>query len=306
MELRVLKYFLAVAREENVTKAANLLHITQPTLSRQLIQLEEELGTKLFQRGRHNILLTEEGMLLRRRAQEIVDLTEKTEKELTHGSETVSGEISIGCGETQNMKPLCEMIAAFQEKYPEVVFHIYTAIADDVTERLENGVLDMGLLLEPVEISRYHFVRMPLEEKWQVLMRKDCPLAEKERICPSDLAEMPLIIARRQSVRNLLENWFGNVTEGMQIASTCNLSHINQSIMVESGIGVALVMDFSCNDQTLCLRPLKPEIVSGSVLVWKKNQVLPPALTRFIDYMKTSLALPTEGRRGEYDDRGGK
>lgn len=306
MELRVLKYFLTVAREENITKAANLLHITQPTLSRQLMQLEEELGIKLFQRGRHNIMLTEEGMLLRRRAQEIVDLTEKTEKELVHGAETVSGEISIGCGETQNMKPLCEMIAAFQEKYPEVVFHIYTAIADDVTERLENGVLDMGLLLEPVEISRYHFVRMPLEEKWQVLMRKDCPLAEKERIGPSDLAEMPLIIARRQSVRNLLENWFGNVAEKLRIVSTCNLSHINQSIMVESGIGVALVMDFSCNDQTLCLRPLKPEIVSGSVLVWKKNQVLPPALTRFIDYMKTSLALPTEGRRGEYDDRGGK
>ena len=306
MELRVLKYFLTVAREENITKAANLLHITQPTLSRQLRQLEEELGIKLFQRGRHNIMLTEEGMLLRRRAQEIVDLTEKTEKELVHGAETVSGEISIGCGETQNMKPLCEMIAAFQEKYPEVVFHIYTAIADDVTERLENGVLDMGLLLEPVEISRYHFVRMPLEEKWQVLMRKDCPLAEKERIGPSDLAEMPLIIARRQSVRNLLENWFGNVAEKLRIVSTCNLSHINQSIMVESGIGVALVMDFSCNDQTLCLRPLKPEIVSGSVLVWKKNQVLPPALTRFIDYMKTSLALPTEGRRGEYDDRGGK
>ena len=306
MELRVLKYFLTVAREENITKAANLLHITQPTLSRQLMQLEEELGIKLFQRGRHNIMLTEEGMLLRRRAQEIVDLTEKTEKELVHGAETVSGEISIGCGETQNMKPLCEMIAAFQEKYPEVVFHIYTAIADDVTERLENGVLAMGLLLEPVEISRYHFVRMPLEEKWQVLMRKDCPLAEKERIGPSDLAEMPLIIARRQSVRNLLENWFGNVAEKLRIVSTCNLSHINQSIMVESGIGVALVMDFSCNDQTLCLRPLKPEIVSGSVLVWKKNQVLPPALTRFIDYMKTSLALPTEGRRGEYDDRGGK
>lgn len=306
MELRVLKYFLTVAREENITKAANLLHITQPTLSRQLMQLEEELGIKLFQRGRHNIMLTEEGMLLRRRAQEIVDLTEKTEKELVHGAETVSGEISIGCGETQNMKPLCEMIAAFQEKYPEVVFHIYTAIADDVTERLENGVLDMGLLLEPVEISRYHFVRMPLEEKWQVLMRKDCPLAEKERIGPSDLAEMPLIIARRQSVRNLLENWFGNVAEKLRIVSTCNLSHINQSIMVESGIGAALVMDFSCNDQTLCLRPLKPEIVSGSVLVWKKNQVLPPALTRFIDYMKTSLALPTEGRRGEYDDRGGK
>ncbi|RKI39025.1 LysR family transcriptional regulator [bacterium D16-51] len=286
MELRVLKYFLTVAREENITKAANLLHITQPTLSRQLMQLEEELGIKLFHRGRHNILLTEEGMLLRRRAQEIVDLTEKTEKELVHGTETVSGEISIGCGETQNMKPLCEMIAAFQEKYPEVVFHIYTAIADDVTEKLESGILDMGLLLEPVEISRYYFARMPLEEKWQALMRNDCPLAKKDRISPEDLAELPLIVAKRQSVRNLLENWFGDVAEKVRIASTCNLSHINQSIMVESGIGVALVMDFSCNNEALCLRPLEPEIVSGCVLVWKKNQAFSLAMTKFIDYVK--------------------
>lgn len=286
MELRVLKYFLTVAREENITKAANLLHITQPTLSRQLMQLEEELGIKLFHRGRHNILLTEEGMLLRRRAQEIVDLTEKTEKELVHGAETVSGEISIGCGETQNMKPLCEMIAAFQEKYPEVLFHIYTAIADDVTEHLENGILDMGLLLEPVEISRYHFARMPLEEKWQVLMRKDCSLAEKDRISPEDLAELPLIVAKRQSVRNLLENWFGDVAENLRIVSTCNLSHINQSIMVESGIGVALVMDFSCNDEALCLRPLEPEIVSGCVLVWKKTQTLSLAMAKFIESIK--------------------
>lgn len=286
MELRVLKYFLTVAREENITKAANLLHITQPTLSRQLMQLEEELGIKLFHRGRHNILLTEEGMLLRRRAQEIVDLTEKTEKELVHGAETVSGEISIGCGETQNMKPLCEMIAAFQKKYPEVVFHIYTAIADDVTEHLENGILDMGLLLEPVEISRYHFIRMPLEEKWQVLMRKDCPLAEKDKISPDDLADMPLIIAKRQSVRNLLENWFGDVVDKIRVASTFNLSHNNESMMVESGVGLALVMEFTCNSGELCLRPLEPEIASGCVLVWKKNQTLSLAMARFIDYVK--------------------
>ena len=181
MELRVLQYFLVVAREENITKAASLLHITQPTLSRQLIQMEEELGVKLFRRGKHNILLTEDGMLLRRRAQEIVDLAEKTVKELGHGEEAVSGEISIGCGETKNMKLLSEMIASFQKKYPDVSFHIYTAIADDVKERLEQGILDMGLLLEPVEISRYQYVRMPLKEKWQVLMRRDSPLAEKLR-----------------------------------------------------------------------------------------------------------------------------
>lgn len=289
MELRVLQYFLAAAREENITKAAAFLHITQPTLSRQLMQMEEELGVKLFRRGKHNILLTEEGMLLRRRAQEIVDLAEKTAKELKHGEEMVSGEISIGCGETQNMKPLSEMIASFRQKYPDVSFNIYTAIADDVKERLENGLLDMGLLLEPVEIGRYHYVRMPLREKWQVLMRKDMELAEKQKITPDDLAGVPLIIARRQSVRNVLENWFGYDKEKLHIVSTCNLSHYNQSVMVESGIGVALVMEFACNQDTLCLRPLDPEIESGCVLVWKKNLTFSLAMQRFIEYMKEYL-----------------
>lgn len=289
MELRVLQYFLAVAREENITRAASLLHITQPTLSRQLMQMEEELGVKLFHRGKHNIMLTEDGMLLRRRAQEIVDLAEKTEKELMRGEENVSGEISIGCGETQNMKPLCEMIASFRRKYPDVIFHFYTAIADDVKERLETGILDMGLLLEPVEISRYHYVRMPLKEKWQVLMRRDSPLAEKREITPNDLRDMPLIVAKRQSVRNELENWFGHDKENLHIVSTCNLSHDNQSIMVESGIGVSVGIEFSCTRDTLCLRPLKPEIESGCVLVWKKNLTLGTAMQRFIAHVKEWL-----------------
>ena len=290
MDLRVLQYFLVVAREENITKAASLLHITQPTLSRQLMSLEEELGVKLFRRGKHSIVLTEDGMLLRRRAQEIVDLAEKTAKELMHGEEAVSGEISIGCGETQNMKPLAEIMASFQQKYPDVSFHIYTAIADDVKERLENGTLDMGLLLEPVEISRYHYVRMPLKEKWQVLMRRDSRLAKKEKIRPEDLVGVPLIMARRQSVRNQLENWFGYDREKLRIVSTCNISHYNQSVMVESGIGVALVMDFSCNQETLCMRPFDPKIESGCVLVWKKNLALSPVLKRFIEYTKEYLA----------------
>ncbi len=289
MELRVLQYFLAAAREENITKAAAFLHITQPTLSRQLMQMEEELGVKLFRRGKHNILLTEEGMLLRRRAQEIVDLAEKAAKEVKREEEMVLGEISIGCGETQNMKPLSEMIASFRQKYPDVSFNIYTAIADDVKERLENGVLDMGLLLEPVEVSRYHYLRMPLREKWQVLMRRDFQLAEKQKITPGDLAGIPLIMAKRQSVRNELENWFGHDKEKLDIVSTCNLSHHNQSIMVESGIGVALVMEFACNQDTLCLRPLDPEIESGCVLVWKKNLTLSLAMQRFLEYVKEYL-----------------
>ncbi len=289
MELRVLQYFLAVAREENITRAAALLNITQPTLSRQLMQMEEELGVKLFHRGRHNIMLTEEGLLLRRRAQEIVDLAMKTEKELKHGVEVISGEIAIGCGETRNMKPLSEMMASFQKKYPDVCFHIYTAIADDVKERLENGILDMGLLLEPVEISRYHYVRMPMEEKWKVLMRRDSALAEKDRITPKDLAGQPLIVAKRPSVRNELENWFGQAAEDSRVVCTCNLSHNNQMDMVENGVGVAITMDFSCNHDMLCLRPLEPELISGCVLVWKKNLKLSPVMVRFIAHVKEYL-----------------
>lgn len=289
MELRVLQYFLVVAREENITRAAAFLNITQPTLSRQLMQMEEELGVKLFHRGKHNILLTEEGLLLRRRAQEIVDLTIKTEKELKHGAEVISGEIAIGCGEARNMKPLSEMMASFRRKYPDVSFQIYTAIADDVKERLENGILDMGLLLEPVEISRYHYVRMPLEEKWRVLMRKDSALAEKERITPKDLAGYPLIIAKRLSVRNELENWFRQAAEDLCIACTCNLSHSNQMDMVENGVGAALTMDFSCSHDMLCLRPFEPELTSGCVLVWKKDMKLSPVMTRFVAHVKEYL-----------------
>lgn len=289
MEFRVLQYFLAVAREENITRAASLLHITQPTLSRQMMQMEEELGVKLFHRGRHNILLTEDGMLLRRRAQEIVDLAEKTKKELKHEEEVVSGEISIGCGETQNMKPLSRLIASFQKKHPDVRFQIYTAIADDVKERLESGVLDMGLLLEPVEISRYHFLRMPLEETWHVLMRKDSPLAEKEKITPDDLAGIPLIVAQRESVRNKLENWFGHDPDSFRVASTCNLSHYNQQVMVESGIGVGMVMGFSLSNDMLCTRPMEPKITGGCVLVWKKAQVFSQAAARFMAYVRENL-----------------
>lgn len=289
MELRILQYFLAVAREENITRAAALLHVTQPTLSRQLMQLEAELGVKLFYRGRHSILLTEEGMLLRRRAQEIVDLAEKTRRELRHEEELISGEISIGCGETQNMRPFAGMLSSFQREYPDVRFNIYTAIADEVKERLENGLLDVGLLLEPVEISRYHYLRMPLEERWQVLMRRDHILAEKEKITPGDLSGVPLIVAKRLSVRNELENWFGQEAKDMRIVSTCNLSHYNQMIMVESGIGVAMVMEFDCDNERLCMRPIEPEMRGGCVLVWKKGRTLSPLMTRFIAHIKSSL-----------------
>lgn len=289
MELRVLKYFLTVAREENITRAAALCHVTQPTLSRQLMQMEEELGVKLFHRGRHNILLTEEGMYLRRRAQEIIDLTEKTEKELKHSEEVVSGEIYIGSGETRNMAVLSELMASFQKRYPEVGFHLYTAIADDVKERLENGSMDMGLLLEPVEISRYHFMRMPFEERYHLLVRRDSPLAGKEKIVPADLIGVPLIAAERQSVRNQLENWFGDETESLQIVTACNLSHTNMAMMVENNVGAAITLEITGSYENLCFRPLEPEVASGCVLVWKKDRMLSPTVAKFLAYIREKI-----------------
>lgn len=289
MEIRVLKYFLAVAREENITKAAGLLHISQPSLSRQLMQMEESLGVKLFKRSKHRIILTDEGRLLRRKAQEIVALADKAEKELSKGEDAISGEIAIGCGETKNMAYLSQMIVSFRERYPEVTFEIYTAIADDVKDHIENGVLDFGLMLEPVEISKYNFIQLPLGEKWCVLMRKDFPLAEKDKITPADLVGVPLMIAKRKSVRNELENWFGDYYDRLNITATCNLSYSNRSIMVENHVGVALVHEFENNHESLCLRPIFPEIENKSVLVWKKNQVFSPAATKFIEWIKNAI-----------------
>lgn len=165
MELRVLRYFLAVAQEENITKAAALLHLTQPTLSRQLMQLEEELGTKLFRRSQYQVILTEGGMLLRRRAQELVELADKTEREFSRRDTELSGEIAIGCGESRSMTFLSQRICSFRKLHPQVQFRIYSAAADDVKERIENGLLDMGLLAEPVDISRYAFQRMPQKDR---------------------------------------------------------------------------------------------------------------------------------------------
>lgn len=192
MELRVLKYFLMVAREENITKAANLLHITQPTLSRQLMQLEDELGVKLFRRSNHSIILTDDGMLLKRRAKEIVALADKTAQEFLHKEEELTGEISIGCGETRNMTFVSEQIALFRKKYPFVQFNIYSANADDIKERMEKGLIDIGLLMEPVDISKYEFVRMPQKEQWGIIVPADNPLNNKKFVTPEDLVNIPI------------------------------------------------------------------------------------------------------------------
>ena len=289
MEIRVLKYFLMVAREENITKAAALLHLTQPTLSRQLMQLEAELGVKLFHRSKHSIILTEDGMLLKRRAQEIVSLSDKTVQELSHKEDVLSGEIAIGCGETKNMLFLSEQIRKFRQKYPLVQFSIHSAIADDIKERIEKGILDIGLLMEPVDIGKYEFIRMPQKEKWGILVRKDSELAAKESINPKDLTNVPLIMVKRELVKNELASWFGDYYEELQIAAVYNLI-LNAAAMVERGVGIALCFDLGVAFyEDLCFIPLNPTLETGSVLVWKKNQTLGAAASQFMRFLKNAF-----------------
>lgn len=295
MELRVLRYFLMAAREENITRAAALLHITQPTLSRQLMQLEEELGVTLFHRGKYSISLTEDGMFLKRRVQELISLTDKTIREISHKEEVLSGEIVIGCGETKSMSFLSKCIVEFQEEYPQVRFEIYSAIADDIKEKLEKGTLDIGLLCEPVDIARYDFIRMPFKERWGVLVRKDSKIAHKSTVTPKDLSGLPLLMAKRELVRSELASWFGDYYDGLHVTAMYNLG-INASTMVRSKVGSALTIDLGVFYEDLCFIPLNPGLETGSVLVWKKSQMLPAAARRFVEY--TQMAVRNKRSNG--------
>ena len=287
MEIRVLRYFLMTAREENITRAAELLHITQPTLSRQLMQLEEELGTKLFERSSHSIRLTEDGKLLRRRAQELVQLADSVEKEFRHSKEEMSGTISIGSGETGSMQELAEIIRDFQEKYPLVQYDLYTATADEIKERLDKGLLDIGLLTEPVDIMKYSFIRMKRKEKWGILVRRDSKLAEKTSIGPSDLLDVPVFLAHRALVKNEIEGWFGDYYDQVQIAGTYNLIN-NAAVMVRNHIGVAFCFQLQSQFDDLTYIPIEPQIETGAVIVWKKAQIVSRTTHQFISFLKES------------------
>lgn len=291
MEIRVLKYFLAVAREQNISAAAQSLFLSQPTLSRQLKELEEELGKQLFIRGSRKITLTEEGLLLRKRAEEIVELLDKTEKELSNSDEQVSGEIYIGAGETDGLRLIAKAAKELQEQYPQITYRIISGDAVDITERLDKGLIDFALLLEPVDISKYSYLKFPVKDVWGVLMRRDCPLAQKKSISPRDLRNMPLIVSRQALDGSELTQWLKSDNEQLNIVSTYNLVY-NASLMVDEGLGVALCLDKIINvsgDSSLCFRPLKPKLEVGMSLVWKKYQVFSKAAEKFILKMQESI-----------------
>ena len=291
MEIRVLNYFLVVAREENITRASEVLCITQPTLSRQLTQLEEEVGIQLMVRGKRKVTLTEAGILLRRRAEEIIELVDKTEKELQEQEKLVSGEISIGSGEMEGTKIFPKLFKNFKERYPRVRYELYTGNADQIKEKIDQGLLDFGLLLEPVSIEKYDFIRLNIKERWVVLMLPDDPLAKKEFITPEDLCGSPIIIVKRASVHNELANWFGNYYENIPIFATHNMSN-NAAVLVEQGLGYAFVLEGSVNfydKNKICYRPLSPDILMNSVIVWKKNQIFSHTSKKFLEHIKQYL-----------------
>ncbi len=293
MEIRVLRYFLTVVREESITKASEVLHITQPTLSRQLAQMEEEIGVKLFDRGTRKIKLTSEGILLRRRAEEILQLVDKTEKELLEQEEQVEGKISIGCGEIASVQLLPELIDSFRQKYPCVTFDIFTATADLVKEQMDKGLLDIGLLLEPVDMEKYDFIRLNIREKWVVLMRPDDPLSRKEAVNAKDLSALPLILPRRMNVQNELASWFGNYYEKLNVVFTSNLN-TNGAIMVSKGLAYSLVIEGAMSfwdKSKVTYRPLSPALTATSVLAWKRGQPFSLAATKFIEYIQCFLGI---------------
>lgn len=293
MEIRVLRYFLAVVREQSITKAAEVLHITQPTLSRQLAQMEEEVGVKLFDRGTRKITLTNEGLLLRRRAEEILQLVDKTEKELMEQEEQVEGKITIGCGEIASVQRLPELFESFHEKYPRVNFDLYTATADHVKDQMDRGLVDIGLLLEPIDIEKYDFIRLDIKEHWVVLMRPDSPLAGKDSVTAKDLSELPLILPRRLQVQSELASWFGDYYENLNVLFTSNLS-TNASVMVNYGLAYSLVIEGMIpfwDQSKITYRPLSPGLIATSVLAWKRSQPFSLAATKFIEHIKCLLGI---------------
>ncbi|MCM1187478.1 MAG: LysR family transcriptional regulator [Lachnoclostridium sp.] len=293
MEIRVLRYFLTVVREESITKAAEVLHITQPTLSRQLAQLEEEVGVRLFDRGTRKIRLTNEGLLLRRRAEEILHLVDKTEKELVEQEEQVEGKISIGCGEIASVQLLPDLIRNFHLKYPLVTFDLFTATADLVKEQMDKGLLDLGLLLEPIEMGKYEFIRLNMKEKWVVLMPPDDPLAKKEYVTAGELADLPLILPRRMQVQSELASWFGDYYKNLNVLFTSNLS-TNGAVMVSRGLAYSLVIEGAVpfwDSSKIACRSLYPNLMATSVLAWKREQPFSLAAAKFIEYAKCFLSM---------------
>lgn len=292
MELRVLRYFLAVAREGSFTKASNVLHVTQPALSKQIMDLEGELDCKLFVRGSHSVRLTEDGFLLKRRAEEILEIEERTISEFTRNRSDVSGEIYIGAGETNGIKAVAEVAKQLREKYPAITFDFHSGNAEDIVERLDKGLLDFGLIIQPADISKYGSVILPNKDTWGIIMNRESELASKKAIKREDLRGKPLIISkqisRKESARGGLLKWLGPDMGRYNIVARYNLLY-NASVMAEKGIGYVVgldkIVDTSLNS-ALCFRPLIPKLESEMGIIWKKGRLFSTPAKLFLNKIR--------------------
>lgn len=284
MELRVLQYFLAVAREQSISGAAEFLHLSQPTLSRQIKDMEKELGKQLLIRGNRKITLTEEGMILCKRAEEIMELVKKTESEITLSDESIAGDIYIGAGESNSVGYIAKAANALRREYPLVHFHIESGDAQTVYEQLDKGLIDFGLLFGNIDLTKYNSISLPTKDTWGVLMPKDSELAKKDVITPNDLIKEPLIVSRQGITRGELQNWFKLPEEKLNVVATYNLLY-NASLLVEEGVGYALCLDKIINTSkcNLCFKPLYPKLEVSMSIVWKKHQVFSKASNKFLD-----------------------
>ncbi len=295
MEIRVLKYFLTVAREGSITDAANYLHLTQPTLSRQLQELEKELGQKLLIRTNHNVSLTPEGMILRKRAEAILDMVEKTENEFASLKDEIAGEVHIGSGETGTFKFIAEIIDEIHREYPGIIFHIYSGILEDVTERIDNGLLDFGIIMQPCDTSKYNVIDLPEKDTWGIIMQKTSELAKKEFVTFEDLEKVPLILSRKAFRKPTPDNefyrWFNEKKDTLNIAATHTLFY-NGAIMVEQGVGNMFTLNNLANtdkNSNLCFRPIMPNFEAGWGVIWKKYQYFTPASKLFLEKLQQKI-----------------
>ena len=293
MELRVLEYFLAVAREQNITAAAESLHLSQPALSRQLREMEEKLGKQLLIRGvkgSRKVILTEEGMILRKRAEEILSLVRRTENEITQSDETIAGNVFIGTGETETVRLFAKVAKKLQQKYPDIRYHISSGNAEHVLEYLDKGLIDFGLLFTEIDSQKYEAIPVPIKDTWGVLMRRDSPLAEKETICPEDLWDKPLIVSHQKGDDRYLNQWLQREESELHIVATYNLL-FNASLLVDEGLGYALCYDKLINTKgsNLCFRPFSPRLEARGFIVWKKYQVFSKAANIFLQYLREML-----------------
>ncbi|SHO52350.1 LysR family transcriptional regulator [Anaerocolumna xylanovorans] len=288
MDIRVLRYFLAVAKEGNITKAAENLHITQPTLSRQMIELEEEMGTSLFIRGKRQITLTNNGILFQQRAKEIVSLIDKTERDMSEQNDLVGGVISIGCVESIASQALPKVLAEFVKVHPMVKYELYSADGDDIREKIDRDDIDMGILLEPIEAAKYDYIRLPFYEQWGIVMKKSDPLAKKKAISVENILEVPLIVPRRTIVQDEIAKWLGVTNDKLNIVASHNLL-TNALLLVQNDMGYAICVRgaYSIREtDNICFVPFEPGKTTGHVLAWKKNQIFNSATSLFIQFLK--------------------